>query len=317
MIRYIINRLITLVPIVIIMSILVFSLMHLIPGDPVEFMLGVNATPEAKSALRHELGLDRNILAQYAGWAGNMLKGDFGKSIISHRPVLDTILEKIPATLLLAFTALIMAFILALITGAIAASRQGTKTDMSVLILALIWVSIPSFWLAILMILAFSLYIPIFPTMGYVSLAADFAQAVRHLFLPSLCLALGIAGGLARMVRSEMIEQLSQDYVTTAWSKGLTNRAIIFKHALKNALLPIVTILGLQLAFLLGGTVVVEQIFSWPGVGRLIVQSVFSRDYPMVQGIVMFLSVAIVGINLVVDISYTLLNPKVRLGANE
>lgn len=314
MLRYIVNRLIYLVPVLFFMSVVVFSFMHLIPGDPVNIMLGLETTPEAREALRAELGLDKNIVVQYVSWAGKLLTGDFGKSIVSQRPVLQTILEKFPATILLGFTATLVAVSIALVWGTIAASNRGSMTDFCALILALLWVSIPNFWLGIIMILIFSLYFPILPSMGYESILSNVAGALQHLVLPALTLGAIMAGAVTRMVRSEMIEQLNQDYITTAWAKGLPHGKIVYKHAMKNAMIPVVTFVGMELAEVLGGTIVVEKIFAWPGVGRLVIESVYARDYPMVQGIVLFLSLIFVVVNLLVDISYTFLNPQIRLG---
>ncbi len=314
MIRYIGNRLIYLIPIVFFMSVIVFSFMHLIPGDPVDYMLGFEAGPEAKAALRKELGLDRSILVQYLRWAGKLLQGDFGESVVSRKAVLSTILEKFPATLLLSFAATFISLLIALIAGTIASARRGSLIDLFVLILALLWVSIPSFWLGIMLIIFFALHFPIFPSMGYVNPLDDLPRSLHHMILPAFTLGATMAGAVTRMTRSEMIEQLSKDYITTAWAKGLSRKRVIYKHALKNALIPVVTFSGLQLGTLLGGAVVVEEIFAWPGLGRLAIQSIYARDYPMVQGIVLFMSLIFVLINLLMDVSYAFLNPQIRLG---
>ncbi len=314
MVRYIIKRILYLVPVLIVMSIVVFSFMHLLPGDPVDIMLGLRATPAQREGLRKALGLDRNIVAQYISWAGNLLKGDFGRSLMTDQPVLQAILEKLPATLTLALAATIISVTISLFMGTVVAVHKGTYIDFFGLILALIWVSIPSFWLGILLMLGFALYIPIFPSMGYANIFTDFVAGFRHLMLPAFTLGAVMAGAITRMNRAEMIEQLNQDYVTTAWAKGLPRRVIIYKHALRNALIPFVTFSGLQLGMLLGGTVVVEQIFSWPGTGRLVIQAINARDYPLVQGIVLFMALIFVFVNLLVDISYTFLNPQIRLG---
>jgi ABC-type dipeptide/oligopeptide/nickel transport system permease component len=262
--------------------------------------------------LTEELGLNRNILVQYLSWIGKILRGDFGKSIISQKPVLPSILLKLPATITLALSATVVAFFVALVVGTVAGASRGSFKDLSVLTMALLWVSIPSFWLGIMLILTFCIYVPIFPSIGYVNVFSDFTGGLRHLVLPAITLGTVMAGGVARMTRSEMIEQLSKDYVTTARAKGLSRRIVIYKHALKNALIPVFTVTGVQLGHLLGGAVVTEQIFAWPGVGRLAVAAIFGRDYPMVQGIVLFVALIFVGVNLLVDISYTILNPQIR-----
>jgi peptide/nickel transport system permease protein len=313
MLKYILNRFIYLIPVLFFMSVVVFMFIHLIPGEAVDYILGLESTPETRTELRKELGLDRNIVIQYLSWAGKIVVGDFGKSVVSKKPVLDTILEKFPATILLAFAATLVSLIIGLIAGTIAAANKGNWKDMGILILSLFWVSIPSFWLGIILILMFSIEIPLFSPMGYVSPLADFWKSMHYLCLPAVTLGAVMAGAIARMTRSEMIEQLSRDYITTAWAKGMSRPVVIYKHALRNSLITVITFTGLQLGTLLGGTVVVETIFAWPGLGRLVIQSIFARDYPMVQGIVLFMAFTFVFINLLVDISYTFLNPQIRL----
>jgi peptide/nickel transport system permease protein len=313
MIRYIINRIIYLMPVLFFMSIVVFLFLHLIPGDPVDYILGLETTPEARIALRAELGLDQNIVVQYFSWASKIVVGDFGKSVVSHKPVLDTILEKFPATILLALAATIISVIIAMAAGIFAAVNKGTWKDVGVLILSLVWVSIPAFWLAIILILIFSVKYHLLPSIGYLSIFDDFGQSMRYLLLPAITLGTVYAGGITRMTRSEMIEQLSKDYIITAWAKGLSKSEVIYKHALRNSLITVITVVGLQLGELLGGMVVVEQIFAWPGLGRLVIQSIQARDYPMVQGVVLFLAFIFIFVNLLVDISYTFLNPQIRL----
>lgn len=312
MLSYIINRILYLIPVLFIMSIVVFLFIHLIPGDPVDHILGFDATDEARTALRAELKLDRSIPVQYFSWAGNILKGDFGRSAVNNKPVLKVIIDKIPATMILAFGAIIIALIIAIPAGIAAAASKGTWKDMSVLTLALVWVSIPTFWLGVMLVLFFSLKLGWFPAIGYVSFLQDVPEAIRHLALPSLTLGAVTAGALTRMTRSEMIEQLSKDYVVTARAKGLSQPAVLYRHALRNSLITVVTFTGMELGTLIGGTVVTETIFAWPGIGQLIVQSIFSRDYPMIQGTVLFISVVFVMINLLVDISYTYLNPQIN-----
>jgi peptide/nickel transport system permease protein len=297
------------------MSIIVFSFVHLIPGDPMDFMLGETATGEQRANLYLEMGLDRPILFQYLVWAGKVLKGDLGKSIITRQPVLSTIFEKLPASILLASTAALVSFCIAIFLGTIASTNRDSFKDLFVLILGLLGISIPVFWLAIILILIFSLYIPLFPSIGYVNIFDDFFKGLQHLFLPAVSMGAYMAGSVMRVTRSEMIEQLSKDYVTTAWAKGLSRRAVFYKHALKNALIPVVTLTGLQLGYMIGTAVVLETIFAWPGVGSLLMRSIFARDYPMIQGTILFIAIIFVIINLLVDISYTFLNPQIRLGS--
>ncbi len=317
MLRYIVNRVVYLLPVLFFISVVVFLFIHLMPGDPVDYMMGTEATPEARNALRVELGLHRHIVVQYCIWAGKVATGDFGKSIINSQPVLKIILDKFPATLILAVAATVVSLIIAILAGTFAAVHQGTWKDLGALILALLWVSIPTFWLGIMLMLLFSLYWPLFPSVGYVSPFADLFGALRHLTLPAITLGAVLAGAITRLCRSEMIEQLNKDYVTTAKAKGLSPWEVNYKHALRNALISVVTFTGLQLGTLLGGAVVVEQIFAWPGLGLLVIQSIFARDYPVVQGIVLFMAFIFVFVNLLVDISYTWLNPQIRLERRE
>jgi ABC-type dipeptide/oligopeptide/nickel transport system permease component len=299
-------------PVLFLMSIIVFLFIHLIPGDPVDVILGVEASQEARAALRAELGLDRNLVVQYVSWIGKLLTGDFGDSVISGRPVISIILEKFPATLLLAFTSILIALFISVVTGTVAAANKGTWKDIGVLTMSLFGVSIPSFWLGIMLIMIFSLNLGLFPAIGYTSVFENFPQAMRHLCLPAITLGATFTSAITRMTRSEMIEQLGRDYIITAWAKGLSRGQVIYKHGLKNSLVTVVTFAGMELGTLIGGTVVTETIFAWPGLGQLVVQSVFARDYPMVQGIVLILSGSFVLINLLVDISYTYLNPQIR-----
>ena len=314
MIKYITGRIVYLIPVLFFMSVVVFLFIHLIPGDPVDYILGLEATAETRAQLRTELGLDRNIVVQYVSWAGKILVGDFGRSVLTGEPVMATILEKFPATILLAVAATAISLIIAIFTGTIAAANKGTWKDMGALILSLLWVSIPSFWLGIMLVLIFSLHWPLFPAIGYANIFTDFWKSLHYLALPAVTLGAVLAGGITRMTRSEMVEQLGKDYITTAWAKGLSRSEVIYKHALRNSLITVVTFTGLQLGTLLGGTVVVEQIFAWPGLGQLVVQAILSRDYPVVQGVVLIMAFTFVFVNLLVDISYTFLNPQIRLG---
>lgn len=252
MLRYILNRIIYLLPVLFIMSLVVFSFIHLIPGDPVDAILGLNASDEARAAVRKSLGLDRNIVVQYISWIGGVVSGDFGDSVVTGEPVLKLILEKLPATLLLAFASILVSVFIAVFAGTIAAVNKGNWTDMSVLVLALAGISVPVFWIAILAVLAFSVTWPIFPSIGYVSPLEDPIAALRHLALPALCMGAALAGAIARMTRSEMIEQLGKDYIITARAKGLSPREVTYRHALRNSLITVVTFTGLELGTLLG-----------------------------------------------------------------
>jgi len=317
MMRYIASRIVQLIPVLAIMSVLVFLFIHLIPGDPVDAILGNEATEEAKTELRHRLGLDRPFVVQYFIWAGRVLTGDFGTSIVNGGPVLDTILQKAGVTIFLALGSVLVAVSIAMLGGTIAAARKGTWADMTVLALALVGVSIPSFWLAIMLMMQFAVSWQILPAIGYVPPTESFGEFVQHLALPVLTLGAIMAGALSRLTRSEMIDQLNQDYIRTARAKGLSHGAIVYKHALRNALIPVVTFAGLELGTVLGSAIVIERIFSLPGLGQLVVESIFLRDYPMIQGAILFLAAVFVFINLIVDISYTFLDPEIRLGSGD
>jgi ABC-type dipeptide/oligopeptide/nickel transport system permease component len=313
MLKYILNRIIYLIPVLFIMSVVVFSFIHLIPGDPIDAILGLNASEEARAEVRKSLGLDRNIVVQYLSWITGVVSGDFGESIVTKEPVLKLILEKLPATLLLAVASILVSVFIAIFAGTIAAVNKGTWTDMGILILALAGISVPVFWIGILAVLIFAVAWPIFPAIGYVSPLVDPLAAIRHLTLPAVCMGAALAGAIARMTRSEMIEQLGKDYIVTARAKGLSPREVTYRHALRNSLITVVTFTGLEFGTLLGGAIIVETIFAWPGLGRTVIQAIFSRDYPMVQGIVLFLAFFFVFVNLLVDVSYTFLNPQIRL----
>lgn len=313
MIRYIIKRLLLAIPVLLVVTILVFSLIHLAPGDPVQLLMGIYGDPVHVEMLREKLNLDKPIIIQYFLWMKNLLKGDLGLSIRSRTPVLEMILERYPKTFILAGLGLSISIVLSIISGVIAAYKRNTAVDFSVMTFAIIGISIPQFWMAIMLILVFSLFLGILPSMGYVPFLQNPIASIKHLILPAFALGIAQASITARMTRSEMLEILGQDYIKTARAKGLRERSVLFKHALKNALIPIVTILGIQFAFLMGGTVVIEEIFVYPGLGKLAVDSIFNRDYTVIQGIVLFTSVVFILINLIVDIIYTVLNPKVKL----
>ena len=313
MIRYVIKRLLSAIPLLILISIIVFSLIHIIPGDPIKIMLGIYGDHELVETLKVQLNLDKPIAVQYFLWMGKVLHGDLGLSIRSKTPVLEIILERIPRTFMLAGGALSISIFISIISGVIAASRRNTAIDFSVMTFAIIGQSIPQFWMAIMLILFFSLFLNLLPSMGFIPFLENPVESIKHLILPAVSLGIPQASIAARMTRSAMLEILGQDYIRTARAKGLKERAVIFNHALKNALIPITTILGIQFAFLMGGTVVIEQIFVYPGLGKLAIDAIFNRDYTVIQGVVLFTSTFFIIINLIVDIVYVALNPKVKL----
>jgi len=313
MARYLLARLIALVPILLGTSVVAFFLIRLVPGDPAIALLGLDADPQAIAALRQQLALDQPIVIQYVTWIGHIFAGDFGRSVQGGRPVLPLLLGALGPTALLAAAALAISLAIAIPAGIVAATRRNTSADYAASFLALCGLSMPSFWLGVLLILAFSIYWPILPASGYVSLTADPLEHLRHLVLPALTLGAALAAATMRMTRATMLEVLRSDYVRTARAKGLPRRRVVWGHALRNARIPIVTLHGIQLGQLLGGVVVTETVFSWPGIGKLTVDAIFARDYPVVQGAVLLTAVAFVLINLATDLVYTVLDPRVRL----
>ncbi len=312
--RYVLNRLVVSIPVFFLISVIAFSLIHLIPGDPVEYLFsGEILTPEIRAAHVKALGLDKPLPLQYLDWMLRLLRGDLGISIQMGRPILDLILERFPATLLLTISASIVSVLIAIPAGIIAAVKRNTAYDFQVMILALLGISIPNFWLGILLILFFSVYLGILPSSGYAGPLTDPLVSLKYLFLPSVTLGTGMAAIVARMTRAEMLEEIGKEYVRTARAKGLPEHLVILKHTLKNALVPTITVVGLQFGRLLGGTVIVERIFSWPGVGSLVVDGILSRDYPLVQASVLMFAVIFVSVNFIVDILYKYVNPRITL----
>ncbi|MFZ5918030.1 MAG: nickel ABC transporter permease [Chloroflexota bacterium] len=311
---FIVRRLIALVPILLFVSLIVFSIMRLIPGDPVDVMYGTEGiSKETQAAIRHKLGLDQPILVQYFRWLRRLLTGDWGVSFINGQPVLDTILLKLPKTYLLATASMILALLISFPLGIIAAVNRNTGIDYGAMVLALLGISVPSFWMGIMLVLVFALKLGWLPSIGYVSFIESPWEALKHLVLPSFAMGTALTGTFTRLVRSSLLEILAQDYVRTARAKGLMERVVILRHALKNAIIPVVTVVGMWFGFLLSGSVVIESIFSWPGVGQLLVNSILSRDYPVVQNVVLVVSVTFVLVNLLVDIAYTFFDPRIRL----
>lgn len=314
MLAYLVRRSLTLLPILLLMSIIVFALIRMVPGDPIDVMYGSEGMDEARrAALAKELGLDQPIFVQYIKWLWRAVRGDLGNSYRAGMPVLQLIAQRFPATLLLSFAALFLSLLIALPLGLIAAVKRNTGADLAAMIFAILGISMPNFWSGILLVLVFAIWLGWLPSIGYVSPFKDFFTSLRHLLLPAITLGWSLAGTTTRLARSSLLEELGKDYIRTARGKGLQERAVLLTHALRNALIPTVTMVGLQLGFLIGGTVVVETVFAWPGVGLLVVDSIFARDYPVVQGIVLVIAVLVVLINLLVDVIYTILDPRIRL----
>jgi ABC-type dipeptide/oligopeptide/nickel transport system permease component len=305
MTNYVAQRLVHAIPVLIGISVLTFLMLHLIPGDPVTVFAGDKPlTPERAQELRHQYGLDRPLLVQYADYATHALRGDLGISLRAQRPVLDSILEALPSTAQLTLSALVLAAILGTSLGIAAAIAHGTWLDTAVMAVAMLGISTPVFYSSLLLILLFSFTLAWLPATGQ--------GGIERLIMPALALGLSSSAVLARLVRSSMLEVLHQEYVTTARAKGLSPALVTIRHALKNALIPAVTMLGLQLGALLGGAVVTETIFSRPGIGRLAVDGILNRDFPVVQGTVLFAACVYVLVNLVVDVSYAVLDPRIR-----
>lgn len=312
--RYVIRRSISLLIILLLVSFLTFFLLQVIPGDPAQLILGIEASPEALESLRAQLGLDKPWPLRYVSWLVGMLRGDFGISIRLERPVFSLIVERLPVTLSLAFMAMLIALLVALPAGVLSAVKWNSPLDYFLLFITQLGIAIPSFWVGIILILTFSLYLRLFPTGGFIGWSENPFEAFRSLLLPSLSLGLVTAAFLTRMLRSSMLEVLSQAYITMARAKGLSNAQVIFRHALKNALIPVTTLAGIQFSFLMGGSIVIEQVFALPGLGRLLLSAVYTRDIPLIQGLVMFITTVVVVSNFVVDVLYAYLDPRIRLG---
>jgi len=303
--------LLSIIPVLWLVSAMVFVLIHLVPGDPVLVILGAAAKPEQVEMMRQRLGLDQPILIQYWDWMTALLQGDLGASILSDEPVTRLILERMPITISVAAVALFLSLAISLPAGIIAALRHNTYTDYFFMILVILAMSIPSFWLALLLMMLFSFQLNLLPVMGWISIFDNFWGGIQYLILPSVSLAFILAAIVSRMTRSSMLEVLREDYIVTALAKGTPKRFIVFKHALKNAFAPVMTIIGFQIGFLLGGTVVIEDVYSIPGVGRLILGAIANRDYPVVQGCILMVTSIVVFVNAAVDVAYAYFDPRV------
>lgn len=329
-----IERLIQLVPVLLGVSLIVFVMMSLTPGDPVQIMIGDQAvTPEQEAAMRRDLGLDRPIHERFFVFLGNAVTGDFGQSFYHKRPVFDVIAERLPATIELSLVALIVALVTSIPLGVLAAIRKNSIFDRMATVGSLLGVSLPGFWFGILLLMLFAVHLHILPVSGRIGYSAEiapithlllidtllrgrpdaFLDALSHIILPAITLGLPMTAILMRVTRTSMLEVLRQDYVTFAEAKGLSRRRVLYRHALKNALIPTVSVAAIETGSLLGGNMIVETVFGWPGLGRLVVESIFLRNYPLVQAAVLFYAVTYVLLNFLADILYTVLNPRVKL----
>ncbi|MGA9866311.1 MAG: ABC transporter permease [Acetobacteraceae bacterium] len=303
------------IPILILVSLITFGLIHMIPGDPAAVIAGLSATPDQIAHIRHDLGLDEPLLSQMYHWYDNLFHGNLGTSLLLGDPVLQVVGVRLPVTIGLSAYALVITLVLGLASGVLAALRQNTWVDQAAMVFAMFGISVPNFYLGLLMILLFAVELGWLPTGGYVAFTDDPVGWLTTMTLPAISLALLLTGLLARITRSTMLEVLRQDYIRTARAKGLPRHKVVVKHALANALIPIVTVIGIIVSLLMSGAVVTETLFSLPGIGQLLTQAVLNRDYPMVQGAMLIVTALMVGVNIAVDILYAFLDPRVRYDA--
>jgi len=311
MLRFVGARLLGTLPVLFILSLGIFLMLHLTPGDPVQIMLGQDADPSSIAALRAELGLDEPLPIQYVRWVGNVVRGDLGRSVRTNQPVLEAIVTRLPVTIELSVLALVLSLAIGLPAGTLAAVRRNSSLDVASTGLALVGVSLPSFFLGILLIVVFAVWLRWVPPSGYTPVIVDPLMNLKQMFMPALALGAALAGIVARITRSSLLDVLGTDYMRTARAKGLSEQSSVVSHGLQNAMLPVVTVVGLQVGALLGGAILIEYIFALPGVGRLVVDSIFARDFPIVQGVVLFLALVRVISNLVADVLYARLDPRI------
>ena len=312
MLGVVLRRIASALPVLLIVSLITFGLMRLIPGDPAAAMAGLSATQRDIHQLRIDLGLDQPLLVQLVRWYGGLLQGDLGRSILLGKPVVAATMERLPVTIGLSAYSLVLTLALGVLAGVIAALRQNSWVDQLAMMFAMIGISVPNFFLGLMMIIFFAVKLGWLPTGGYVPFTEDPVGWLRSMTMPAISLAMLQAGLLARITRSTMLEVLRQDYIRTARAKGLPQRQVVFKHALANALIPIVTVVGIIVSLLLSGAVVTEALFSIPGIGQLLTQAVLSRDYPMVQGGLLLVTAFLLMVNIGVDILYAAIDPRVR-----
>ncbi len=315
MLIYAINRILQMIPVLLVLTVVVFSFIQLLPGDVIDTLVGDEEAedPVIRAALMKEYGLDQPVYIQYGIWLGKALQGDLGKSLITRRPISVELFESIPATVYLGVVGIGLSIIIAVPLGSIAAVKRNSATDYTAQVISLIGISIPEFWFAIMCVLLFSLHLGILPSSGYVSPFEDLGQSLLYLTLPALAVGFRQAAYTTRLTRSSMLDEMNKEYVDTARSLGFSESKVIYKYTLRNALIPTITISGLQLANLLGGTVVLETIFSWPGIGQAIYLAIIDHDYPLIQAGILVLGIIVVVTNLLVDLLYRVLNPRVAL----
>ncbi len=307
--KYVLKRIAMLIPVVLGISLVVFSIMSLTPGDPAQLILGESASAEALEAKREELGLNDPFVVQYARYVFSAMQGDFGRSYTTNVPVTQEIMSRFPNTLVLTICAVILAILISIPVGVFTAVRQYSLWDSGIMLITLLGVSMPNFWLGLMLILQFSLNLGWLPAVGQPSWSIN---GIKALILPTLSLGSGTAAVITRMTRSTMLDVIRQDYIRTSRAKGVAELHVIYKHALKNALIPVITVIGIQFGGLLGGAILTESVFSWPGVGRLLVEAIRQKDTPRVMGVVIFLAVAFSIVNLIVDILYAYVDPRIK-----
>ena len=314
MMAYMLKRLVSAIPVLLGITVIVFLIMSLIPGDPATAILGAYATPENVDRINKDLGLDKPLFAQYFVWLGNILQGDFGRSYSLNRPVFDEILERFSATLILAGSAFTLCSLLGIIAGVISAARQFAASDKAITFIVLIGISIPSFFLGMMMILLFAVSLRWLPVSGMYAIygGGDLPDLLKHLVMPALTLAVVATGVIARLSRSAMLEVLRLDYIRTARAKGVNERGVIWRHALRAAMVSIIPVLGIQAGFVLSGAVYIEMVFQWPGVGKMLVEAILKRDILLVQGGVVFVAACYVLFNILVDVAQSWLDPRIK-----
>jgi peptide/nickel transport system permease protein len=313
MLKYIIRRLLMTIPTFLIVAVVVFTLIHMVPGDPAAVMVGDLDDPTVLEDVRQQLGLNEPLLTQFGIWFSNVLQGELGTSIMTGEDVLDAMLKRFRVTAQIVAFSITLAIAIAIPVGMLAAWKQNSKIDLFTMFMVILAVSVPSFWVGILLILLFGVELNWLPTIGYVSIGENLAQGIRYLILPVAALLLGEMASLARMMRSSTIEVLRLEYITHARAKGLSEGTVLWRHALPNSFAPVLTVLGLMLGSLLGGAVVIESVFTLPGLGRFLVDGIYARDYPVVQGTLLLVAGIYVVTNLVVDLLYPIFDPRVRL----
>jgi peptide/nickel transport system permease protein len=315
--KYLISRFLATIPVLLGVSLFTFALVRLVPGDPIQIMLGMEATGNSAESIRRIYGLDRPWFIQYIEWLGNVLRGDLGTSLRTGLPITESIWQRLPATLELTLLALILGLLIGIPLAILAAQKRGRFTDGFLSALVLLGISMPGFWLATLLVLLFSLQLRWLPSIGYVPILENLGENFRAMILPAISLGVAFGATTMRFTRSSLLEVLNQEYVRTARAKGLAEKIVVYRHALKNALIPVITVTGIQVGRLLGGTVIIEQIFALPGIGRYVFDAISMRDYPVIQGTVLFFTIVFLAINLIVDALYGIVDPRIKFASND